>query len=190
MLQLYLGTLAFGATLLIVSLVLGAGQKDVDKDVDKDFDKDLSKDLEKDTGADGLDWLPVASLRFWTFLFAFGGATGTLLTYAGSLSTPVVGVVALGVGWGSGVLMVATMRAIRKGSVGSELSPRDLSGESAEVTVPLQKGQVGKVRVVAKGRIFDLIAETDDEERIAAGSKVMILGEGDEGRIQVTKSRE
>jgi membrane protein implicated in regulation of membrane protease activity len=182
MIQLYLGTLAFGGTLLVLSLVLGAGQKDLDKDVDKEVD------LDKDVDAGGVDWLPVTSLRFWTFFFAFGGAVGTLLTYFGSLSTMPVAAVSFGVGYASGIAVATTMRTLRRNSVGSEVSPRDLHGETAEVVVPLVRDQIGKVRVVAKGRIFDLIAETDDEERLPSGTKVMILGEGAEGRIQVTRS--
>jgi hypothetical protein len=196
MLQLYWGALAFGGTLLVASLVLGASQKDLDKDVDggpdKDLDKDLDKDvdggLDKDVGADlGLDWLPVTSLRFWTFLLAFGGATGVLLTYAGSVPALAVGGLALGVGWASGVGMVATLRMLRRNSASSDVSSRDLRGETAEVTVALARGEIGKIRVTAKGRVLDLIAETDDAAPLPVGARVMILGEGAEGRVQVTR---
>jgi membrane protein implicated in regulation of membrane protease activity len=181
MLTLYLGALAFGGTLLIASLVLGASDKDLDKSTDHHLDKDAHL-------GDGFAWLPVASLRFWTFLLAFGGAAGTALTYAGGVSRAVVAVIAVAVGWACGVGMVAVMRTVRKGSVGSELSPRDLRGETAEVVVAVARGTVGKVRVSAKGRIHDLIAETEDDATFAAGSKVMILGEGAEGRVQVTRA--
>jgi hypothetical protein len=177
MLPLYLGALAFGGTLLIASMVLGS--KDMDKDTES---------LDKDVGAEsGLDWAPVASLRFWTFLLAFGGATGTLLTFVGGLSPVVVGVITLAIGWVCGVGMVAVMRTVRRGSVGSEVSPRDLGGETAEVVVPVSRGTVGKIRVSAKGRVHDLIAETEDDATFATGSKVMIVGEGAEGRVQVTR---
>lgn len=180
MLPLYLGALAFGGTLLIASMVLGAGQKDLDKDMDKDVDKDVG-------AGGGLDWAPVASLRFWTFLLAFGGATGTALTFAGGLSPVAVGVITVVIGWACGVGMVAVMRTVRRGSVGSEVSARDLGGETAEVVVPVSRGAIGKIRVTAKGRVHDLIAETEDDATFATGSKVMIVGEGAEGRVQVTR---
>lgn len=176
MLTVYLGALAFGGTLLLASLVLG--QKDADGDQGTD----------KDAHLEGLDWLPVASLRFWTFFLAFGGAAGTALTYAETMSAGPIAGAALAVGWVSGVGMVTAMRAVRKGSVGSQVSPKDLRGETAEVIVPVARGTIGKIRVNAKGRIHDLIAETDDDATFAAGDKVMILGEGAEGRVQVTRS--
>ena len=179
MLPLYLGALAFGGTLLIASMVLGGD------DHGHDHDHGLDKDVHV---GDGLAFLPVASLRFWTFLLAFGGAAGTALTYAGGMSRVVVGVIALAVGWAAGVGMVTVMRTLRRGSVGSEVSPKDLGGETAEVVVAIGRGTVGKVRVTAKGRIHDLIAETDDDATFAAGSKVMIVGEGAEGRVQVTRA--
>jgi hypothetical protein len=177
MLPLYLGALAFGGTLLIASMVLGA--KDADQDAEH---------VDKDGGViDGFAWLPVASLRFWTFFLAFGGATGTLLTWAGGLHPAVTGAIAFVVGWLCGLGMVQAMRSIRRGSVGSEVSARELGGETAEVVVPVSRGSHGKVRVSAKGRVHDLIAETDDDATFATGSKVMIVGEGADGRVQVTR---
>jgi len=180
MLQIYLGALAFGGTLLIASMVLGG------KDTDGGHDHS-DGDHEAHGAADGMSWLPVASLRFWTFLLAFGGIAGALLTWIGSIGEPIVGIAALGVGWAAGIGMVAAMRGLNKGSVGSEVVLKDLSGESAQVTVTVKKDQIGKVRLSAKGRVLDLIAETDDAEPLAAGSSVMIIGEGDAGRVQVTK---
>lgn len=182
MLQVYLGALAFGGTLLIASLFLGHGQKDLDGADHGGTDKD------KEAGTGGFAWLPVASLRFWTFLLAFGGAAGTLLTWSGSMPVPVVAGIAAAVGWISGVAMVGAMRTLRKGSAGSELALKELNGESAQVVIAIPKGGVGKVRLSAKGRVVDLIAETEDAEPLASGATVMILGEGAEGRVQVTRS--
>lgn len=173
MLPVYLGALAFGGTLLVASMFLGGDDKDTETD--------------KDLGTGGLDWLPVASLRFWTFFLAFGGAAGTALTFAGGLPAVVTGAIAFVVGWLSGLGMVQVMRTVRHGSVGSEISPKELGGETAEVIVSVARGEVGKVRVTAKGRIHDLIAETDEDDTFPAGSKVMIVGEGAEGRVQVTR---
>lgn len=178
MLQIYLGALAFGGTLLIASMVLGG----------KDTDHDSGDgDHEAHGATEAFAWLPVASLRFWTFLLAFGGIAGALLTWSGA-GEPIAGLAALGVGWASGLGMVAAMRGLKKGSVGSELALKELSGESAQVTVTVTKDQIGKVRLSAKGRVVDLIAETDDPEPLAAGSAVMIVGEGEAGRVQVTRS--
>jgi hypothetical protein len=180
MLQIYLGALAFGGTLLIASMVLGG------KDTGHG-DSDHGGEHEAHGASDVLAWLPVTSLRFWTFVLAFGGAAGALLTWLDTVGEPIVGLAALGVGWASGLAMVMAMRGLKKGSVGSEVALKELSGESAQVTVTVTKGQIGKVRLSAKGRVLDLIAETDDAEPLAVGSAVMIVGEGDEGRVQVTR---
>jgi hypothetical protein len=180
MLQIYLGALAFGGTLLIASLFLGS------KDADHDHG-DGDGEHEAHGAADGFAWLPVTSLRFWTFVLAFGGIAGALLTWLGGIGEPIVGVAALAVGWGSGLGMNLAMRGLRKGSVGSEVALQELSGETAQVVVALRKDQIGKVRLSAKGRVLDLLAETDDPELLAVGSSVMIVGEGEQGRVQVTR---
>ncbi len=182
MLQIYLGALAFGGTLLIASMVLGGKDKDTG-----DKETESGNEHEAHGAVDGFSWLPVTSLRFWVFLLAFGGVVGALLTWTGSIGEPIVGIAALGVGWGSGLAMVQTMRSLKKGSVGSEVRLKELSGETAQVMVTVSKDQMGKVRLSAKGRVLDLMAETDDAEPLVAGASVMIVGEGDEGRVQVTR---
>jgi hypothetical protein len=173
--HVYLGALAFGGLLVLASLVLGAGQKDLDKGFDKD-------------AGGGLDWLPVASLRFWTFVLAFGGLAGTALTHGTSLGAAPVAALAFGVGWASGIGVVAATRAVRRGSVGSELAVDDLAGEGAVVVVGLRAGQAGKVRVSAKGRVHDLMAVTDDEQPLDEGTPVTILGEAADGQVTVTRA--
>jgi len=177
MLPFYLAALAFGGTLLIASIVLGSAHN-------VDHVEDIDQGMEH--GVPGLEWLPVTSVRFWTFLLAFGGATGAALTASTDLSPGIIAGAAGTVGWVSGLAIVGALRTLRKNSVGSEVSAKDLRGETAEVIVALGKDRIGKVRVTAKDRILDLIAETDDGE-LGIGDKVMILGEGVEGRVQVTR---
>ncbi|MCB9563417.1 MAG: hypothetical protein H6708_23705 [Kofleriaceae bacterium] len=197
MLQLYWGALAFGGTLLLVSLLLGASSQDVDHDAGggADSDGDAGGDSDADGGAEhghdgggaGLDWLPVTSLRFWTFLLAFGGATGVALTYAHAMSWLPVAGASFGVGWLSGVVVVGALRSLRGSSASSELSGKDVRGEAAEVIVAVTRGDLGKIRLTAKGRVVDLIAETEDEAPLPVGTKVMILGESVDGHVQVTR---
>ena len=175
MLPIYLGALAFGGTLLVASIVLGLGHTHVDHD---------HSPSHAHGQGDSFGWMPVTSIRFWTFFLGFGGLAGTVFTYLGT-ARPIVAAVAAGIGWVSGVGVVAAMRRAQKGGAGSQLDPKDLRGETAEVTIAIANGQHGKVRVNAKGRVFDLIAETDEKQTFAIGAKVMIVGEGEEGRVQV-----
>jgi hypothetical protein len=166
---------------LIASLVFGMG-KDVDHSAG-------DADHGAEAHGDSFGWLPLASVRFWTFFLGFGGLTGTTLTYMGGINKLVVGGAAFGIAWLAGVAMVAALKKASSGP-GSEVTPRDLRGETAEVLLPVAKGKIGKVRVVAKGRTHDLIAETDEDKTFASGQKVMIIGEGEEGRVQVGETGE
>ena len=69
MTTLYLAAVAFGVTLLLASIVMGG----------KDTDHGGAGD-----GGFGLGIAPVTSLRFWVFMFAFGGGAGYALTKLGS----------------------------------------------------------------------------------------------------------
>ena len=92
-----------------------------------------------------------------------------------------------GVGWLSGVVVVGALRSLRGSSASSELSGKDVRGEAAEVIVAVTRGDLGKIRLTAKGRVVDLIAETEDEAPLPVGTKVMILGESVDGHVQVTR---
>jgi hypothetical protein len=173
MLEWYLGALAFGGTLLVASLVLGGGHHG---------GADHGHGHGKDTGV-GLAWMPITSLRFWTFFLGFGGAAGSLLSWLTGTGAAFVGVASAAVGWVSGVAVVAAMRAAEKG-VDSEVRTSDLRGETASVTVAIEPGKFGKIRLSIKGRIVDLAAESDTA--FANGAKVMIVGDGADGRVQVT----
>jgi membrane protein implicated in regulation of membrane protease activity len=163
--------LAFGVTLLLASLLLGG----------------------KDTGHDGhvegdiAGWAPVTSLRFWVFLFTFGGGAGFALTQLGSSEWVAAGG-ALGIGWGAGALMVAVVRSLKKSSVSSEVGGADLIGTTGTLVLPVGPNKPGKVRVDVKGRAEDFVANIVDEVgELPTGTSVLIVAEGDRGTLLVAK---
>jgi hypothetical protein len=169
--HIYLGAVAFGVTLLIASLFLHGG-----KDTGHSHDS-----------ADALGWAPVTSLRFWVFFFAFGGGTGYALTQLDS-SQVVSAVGAAGVGWLSGTMAVAVVRALTKRSVSSELGARELVGETGLLLLPVGPNRPGKVRVEVKGRAEDFVANVvEDGGDLPTGTSVLIVAEGDRGSLLVTK---
>jgi hypothetical protein len=196
MLTLYLIAVAFGGTLLAASLVLGGKDADADASGDADGDADGFDKGGLDKGsavgvADALAWLPVASLRFWTFFLAFGGGVGAALTYAGSPSSKlVVGATAFTVGWLSGVGAVAVVRALSKNSVDSATSTAELVGSTGELLLGLSKDQPGKVRLDVKGRVQDFVAVTDDESALPTGARVMVVSTHPGGQLVVTRETE
>jgi len=169
--HIYLGAVAFGVTLLIASLFFHGG-----KDTDHGHDTEA-----------GLAWAPIASIRFWVFVFAFGGATGYALVRLGS-SEVESAAGAIGVGWVSGALAVSVIRALSRRSVSSTIGAAELVGATGTLLLPIGPGKPGKVRVEVKGRAEDFVANVvEDGGDLPSGTPVLIVAEGDRGSLLVTK---
>jgi membrane protein implicated in regulation of membrane protease activity len=170
---LYLGAVAFGVTLLVASFLLGG------KDTDHGgggHDADMA-----------LAWAPIGSLRFWVFLFTFGGGAGFALTKLGS-SSVIAGVGAASIGWISGALAVTVIRSMTKHSASSEVASAELVGVTGTLVLPVAPGQPGKVRVEIKGRAEDFVAHgVEDGGNLPTGSTVLIVAEGERGSLLVAK---
>jgi len=172
---LYLGAVAFGVTLLAASFLLGG----------KDTDHGDSGHGHADMG--GLAWAPFASLRFWVFLFTFGGGAGFALSKLHS-SAVVAGVGAGVIGWFSGALAVTVIRSMTKHSASSEVASRELVGSTGTLVLPASPASPGKVRVEIKGRAEDFVANVvEDGGNLPTGTTVLIVAEGERGSLLVTK---
>jgi hypothetical protein len=170
--HIYLGAVAFGVTLLVASFVLGG--------------KDTSHGHHGDASA-SLGWAPVASLRFWVFLFTFGGAAGLALdALEGGTTIPAIG--ALGIGWTSGVLAIAVIRSLTKTSTSSGVAAAELIGTTGKLLLPAGPGKPGKVRIEIKGRAEDYVARVvEDGGDLPSGSIVLIVSEDATGSLLVTR---
>jgi membrane protein implicated in regulation of membrane protease activity len=172
--HVYLGAVAFGATLLLASLVLGGKDADGDGDADGDV---------------GLAWAPIASLRFWVFLLTFGGGAGLALNALGS--SPVIAAIGAGsVGWVAGVLAVTVVRQLSKNSVSSDVTETELVGQTGTLTLPVGPNRPGKVRVEVKGTAEDYVATLveDGAAELPTGTPVLIVAEGERGSLLVAKA--
>ena len=178
---LYLGAVVFGATLLVASLVLGG------KDVDHGGGGHDGDAHGHDDGGAGMGWAPITSLRFWVFLFAFGGAVGLALEQMGSSQLVAAGG-ALGIGWISGALAVAIIRAATKKTVTSQIATTEVVGTTGQLVLPVGPGKPGKVRLELKGRAEDFVATlVEDGAELPTGTSVLIVAEGAAGSLLVTK---
>jgi membrane protein implicated in regulation of membrane protease activity len=175
--HVYLGAVAFGVTLLLASLLLGG------KDTGHG---DGGHAHDSAGGGLALGWAPVTSLRFWVFLLTFGGGAGLALTALGS-STAVAAGGALGIGWASGAIAVACIRSLTRHSVSSDVRGADLVGETGTLVLPVGPGKPGKVRLDAKGRTEDYVANLVDGDELPSGTAVLIVAEGDLGSLLVAK---
>lgn len=187
MLVVYLITLIVGGGLLAVTLVLG-GDGDGHGHVGGDGHGGVDPHADQAAAADALlGWLPVTSLRFWTFFAAFFGLTGTLLTtWVGTGFVPSLAM-SVGVGYLSGIAMDRAMRVLRRTDSDSTVGERDLVGAAVEVLLPVASGKTGKVRAQIKGRAVDLMAETSDAAAIGAGQRAMVLSMRDDGHVVITR---
>ncbi len=187
MLVVYLITLIVGGGLLAVTLVFG-GDGDGHGHVGGDGHGGVDPHGDQAGAADALlGWLPVTSLRFWTFFGAFFGLTGTLLTsWVGTGFVPTLAM-SIGAGYLSGIAMDRAMRVLRRSDSDSTVGERDLVGAAVEVLVPVVSGKTGKVRAHLKGRTVDLMAETSDPAAIGAGQRAMVLSMRDDGHVVITR---
>ena len=93
--HLFLGAVAFGVTLLVASFLLGG------KDTDHGGGGTVTA-----IARPGFGWAPFSSLRFWVFMFTFGGGAGLALDALGSSETVAASIGAVAVGWLSGAIAV------------------------------------------------------------------------------------
>jgi membrane protein implicated in regulation of membrane protease activity len=175
--HLFLGAVAFGVTLLVASFLLGG----------KDTDHGAGGHGHGHSGS-GFGWAPFSSLRFWVFLFTFGGGAGLALDALGS-STVVASVGALAVGWVSGALAVTVVRKLSATSESSHVHGSDLIGGNGTLVLPVGTDKPGKVRVDVKGRQVDFVANLiEPGPELATGTQVMIVAEGERGTLLVGKT--
>ena len=116
-------------------------------------------------------WL-VLSLRFWTYLLAFGGAAGFALHLVAHLGEPLAGLLALGTGAASGIFASLIVR--RLGSQqGGTVSKSELVYRLGTMLLPAAPGEKSRVRVTVNNQSIDLTATAD--EPLAARDEVLVL---------------
>ncbi|HEY0706998.1 MAG TPA: NfeD family protein [Polyangia bacterium] len=189
MLSLYIGSLIFGGVLLGSSL-LGGGDDGHGHDVGPDTGHGGGHDAH---GADGEHGpaavlhptpgarshrgarLPIFSLGFWSFSTAFFGLTGLALTLAGGLGA-LIPVVAGAVGLGSGLISSRVLSQLTGKTVGLLGDANSHVGREGRLLLPVEPGRRGKIRLSVGGVSTDLIAETEANQALPAGSTVLVVG--------------
>jgi len=191
MLQIFLIALIVGAGLLLFSL-FASGDGGGKPEIDGHADLDAHTDHDHDGGLDGaLAWLPLASLRFWTFFMAFFGATGTALTFIErDINAWVLLAIAVAMGYVCGAAAVSVFRYMRRSETSSNLAVDDYIGETAVVRVSVARGKTGKVRLDIKGRTLELLAETEEETPFAVKERAMIYAMTEQGHVILTRAND
>jgi membrane protein implicated in regulation of membrane protease activity len=193
MLALYIGGLILGGGLLLVSLLTGGDAEEVELGHGGEVDLAHGADVGAGEGAGGHGHggvLPLTSLTFWTFFFAFFGLTGTVLSLTGLAGGALTAALAVGVGLVAGVGMGQAMRRLRRSRVDSAVGPEDLVGSLGRVTLPVGGGHVGKVCVELKGRSVEVLAHGDADELLGRGHQVLIHEVLQNGTVRVVSAEE
>jgi len=128
------------------------------------------------------------SVRFWTYLLAFGGLTGVLLRVVGHAAEPVAAIGALAVGVVAAVMARVILARASRPSASGMVQSSDLVGRTGDVIVPFADGSTGKVRVRVAGAAVDVLATADAREALEKNDEVLIVEVRDEGTAVVTKS--
>ena len=177
MIGFYLFSAIAGGVLLVVSAMVGHHGHDFDGHAD--LDADAGHGL-----GGAIAWLPIFSLRFWTYFLAATGATGLLLTRFSGTDPAIVMWLSIGTGLACGLVVVFLIRMLTRYDSDSSARVDDLLGLDAKVLVRISQNVPGKVRCVLKGDTLDLLALSQDETVLEAGSDAIIVAmENDKARV-------
>ena len=202
MLGPYIGALLFGGLLLALSLFAGGGE-DADGDGHADGGADGHGDADADAGvhgghdahghllaSEGSALLSTfASLRFWTFFFAFAGGTGVTLTLLG-LPAVVTALAAVAMGGISGGFAAWAFRYLGRNQLTSSLTSEDWIGRTAKVVVPVSHVRPGKILMSFDNEVKELVALSagTSDGAIGVGEEVIVVSMTD-GVAKVTLNR-
>jgi hypothetical protein len=213
MLTLYLSCLVVGGVFVGLSAAGAVGKDlDTDADADADVDADLDADVDADVGVghEGPEhaiaisdasqaltphesrsrklWLPVFSLRFWTYGAAFFGLTGTLLSTLTPAGPVFVALASAATGVGSGTASAWLVRWLRR-PVGASIRTSDYAGSSGELVAPLRAGGVTRIRLRVNERERTMLAVSPEPQALDTGTRVLVLGVDPQGRALIEPER-
>ena len=125
-------------------------------------------------------WLPLFSLRFWTFGSCCFGLAGLLLTTAQNvvnlgLSAFGIAVLSGGIGLACGSLVAGIVRTLQQRRADSLVRANDILGLPGTVTLPFGCDRKGKVTINVRGTTIDFVALTDDPKGFKQGEQVFVV---------------
>jgi hypothetical protein len=110
---------------------------------------------------------PLYSFKFWTFFLAYFGLTGVVFEAFGLMEST-LGIFGLSVGLGlfAGLFSSYLMHLVDRDDVSAGVTAHDYVGSSAKVTLPLSGRERGKVRMMVKGKMIEMPAESADDDEV------------------------
>ena len=196
---IYLASAIFGGSFLL-PMILGGLASDLDVELDSDIDMDVDVDVDLDLEVDapdidvsefdgdagqsmtasGMDASQaivgsLLSFRSIVFFAAFFGAAGLVFT-ALDYNIAVTFATALVLGVMAAVANSVLFGLLKASEVTSQVGERSFQGRPASVTVPIERGRRGRIRIDLTGQPHYLIAESfDGNEEFMPGHPVVVV---------------
>jgi membrane protein implicated in regulation of membrane protease activity len=193
MLTLYWLCFAVGGVFVLLAVLSGFDGVDFgDQDVDIQWD-----DVEWSTAKERslrVGWYNLFSilktLKFWTFALCFFGLTGLVLSHLPvGLPANLVAIAAVSMGIVCGSLVAGSLQFLGQRQVDSLVRAPDLVGLTGIVEVPFDRTRRGKVRLLIKGSMIDLLASTDEAQTLQQGDRVLVVS-AEQNRLWVVAAQE
>lgn len=206
MLTVYWVCFALGGTFVLLAVLSGIDGVDFgDHDLgDHDFDGQLNLDDDVEVSASSErspsapfqrtrdPWYGIfavfKTLKFWTFALCFFGLTGLVLSHLSvPLPAAIITSLAIGMGLLCGGLVSGSLRWLRRRQTDSLVRTNDLVGLTGTVVLPLDQTQSGKVQVLVKGSLLEMLARTDDARPLQQGDRILVVGT-EQNRLWVVRA--
>ena len=176
-----------GGIFVLMAAIGGFDGVDIDTDFDLDVDTPVPADLDDIDVGTQIDqtltvlrsrwWLPLLSLRFWTFFLCFFGLTGLLITLVRPDLAPwLTALIAVGMGIFCGWVAAAVLRSLSRQPISSMVKPEALIGQVGQVEIPFDQASRGKVKLVLGDSTVSYFAITQEERAFAVGEAVLVVG--------------
>jgi hypothetical protein len=164
---------------------------DASADVGADVDADVGHDLQMGHAAPhGVSLATWFSLQFLIYFLAAFGLIGTTLTYASSVTSRLVMLIALVGGAVVGQVAHQSIRALKRSGVGSDPSKDDYLNRIARVTIAIAPPRRGEVAVATRtGERYVPAASKRSDDAFAQGDRVVVTGFNN-GVAEVVSRRE
>ena len=189
-----------GGIFVLLAAIGGVDGVDIDADFDLDLDTPVPADVDDIDVGTQIDqtltalrsrwWLPLLSLRFWTFFLCFFGLTGLLITLITPELAPwLTAFIALGMGIFCGWVAASVLRALSRQPISSMVKPESLIGQVGQVEIPFDQASRGKVKLVLGDSTVSYFAITQEERAFAVGESVLVVGM-EHGKLWVASAEE
>lgn len=168
--------------------ILGIGNDDLDIDTDMDVDTDFDSDVITADAIESASSLRFFSIRGIVAFFALFGWVGVVLAGQG-VNTALVIIIAFISGLIGMFIIALLFYSITKLQCSGNLKIKNAIGQIGQVYIPIPANMSGKgkIQVTLQDSLSELYAMTEENEKLATGSMVLVVDAIDANTLLVEK---